>query len=300
MDGWMGFMINSIATSDLASTSISSGMMNRMIASAARRPVSSAASSTTPQSTESANHAHDSTATTRAKQTEQPTTASATDQKTDHSEIAGGSKIGRAPANPQGKFELTEAEQRQVAEMKRRDAEVRAHESAHLGAAGAHAQSGMKLKFNTGPDGQRYATSGSVSISLSEVPNDPAATERKMQQVQAAALAPADPSSQDQRVAARAAQKLSKAKVEKSRESRESVADDSKSQMAMDRQDGESVGRRSSRADDAVEPADRTSTPSGQHGRRGLRHDLGQALEFVARAQQHPSTQAGRFIDGVV
>lgn len=46
------------------------------------------------------------------------------------------------------------------------------------------------------------------------MPDDPEATIRKMQQVQAAALAPAEPSSQDRSVASNAAKIQAKARVE--------------------------------------------------------------------------------------
>ncbi|MEM6357195.1 MAG: putative metalloprotease CJM1_0395 family protein, partial [Pseudomonadota bacterium] len=54
---------------------------------------------------------------------------------------------------------------------------------------------------------------GSVSIDVSPVPGDPEATIAKMQQVKAAALAPAEPSSADRRVAtvAEAAQREAEA-----------------------------------------------------------------------------------------
>ncbi len=49
---------------------------------------------------------------------------------------------------------------------------------------------------------------------MSEVANDPQATIAKMQQVQRAALAPAEPSAQDRQVAARAQQKMAAAQQE--------------------------------------------------------------------------------------
>jgi len=67
----------------------------------------------------------------------------------------------------------------QIAELKARDQEVRAHEQAHLSAAGGIAVSGARFTFVTGPDGQRYATGGEVNIDVSEVAGDPEATLRK-------------------------------------------------------------------------------------------------------------------------
>jgi hypothetical protein len=65
-----------------------------------------------------------------------------------------------------------------------------------------------------GPDGKGYATAGSVGIDTSPVDGDPEATIAKMQTVVAAALAPAKPSGQDQKVAAAARQMDAKARAE--------------------------------------------------------------------------------------
>src|SRR5690606_14550048 len=60
--------------------------------------------------------------------------------------------------------------------------------------------------YQQGPDGKQYAVGGEVGIDVSSVPNNPQATIQKMQQVRAAALAPAEPSGADHAVAAKAAQ----------------------------------------------------------------------------------------------
>ncbi len=65
-----------------------------------------------------------------------------------------------------------------------------------------------------GPDGKRYAVGGHVKIEISEVPNNPEATIRKAQQIKTAALAPAEPSAQDQKIAAQASQMEAKARQE--------------------------------------------------------------------------------------
>jgi len=109
-------------------------------------------------------------------------------------------------ADPLGKTELTEEEKQQVEKLKQRDAEVRRHEQAHKAAAGGHAAGGPTFEFQTGPDGKRYAVGGEVRIDTSEVQGDPQATIAKMQQIRRAANAPAEPSAQDRKVAAQAAQ----------------------------------------------------------------------------------------------
>ena len=109
--------------------------------------------------------------------------------------------------------ELEQKELEQIKQLKSRDLEVRAHEQAHAAVGGSYAGS-PSYEYEKGPDGNRYAVAGEVPIDVSEVPNDPQATIEKMQQVQAAALAPAEPSSQDRKVAAQAAQTISKATSE--------------------------------------------------------------------------------------
>ena len=107
---------------------------------------------------------------------------------------------------PKTDLELSEEERRILNELRARDAEVRAHEQAHLSAAGPYANGAPKFEFQTGPDGKQYAVGGEVSIDTSPVPGNPEATARKAQTVKRAALAPRDPSGQDLAVAAQAAQ----------------------------------------------------------------------------------------------
>ena len=106
--------------------------------------------------------------------------------------------------------ELTPEQQAQVKELKARDAEVKAHERAHAAAGGQHAGS-PSYEYQRGPDGRDYAIGGEVPIDASPVAGDPKATIDKMEQVKAAALAPAEPSSQDRRVAATAEAERQKA-----------------------------------------------------------------------------------------
>ena len=116
-------------------------------------------------------------------------------------------------AQDSSKGELSEEEQKIVERLKTRDREVRAHEQAHLAAAGGLATSGAKFEFETGPDGMRYAVGGEVSISMRSG-NTPEETIRNAEQVQRAALAPVDPSPQDRSIAADAASKAMEARME--------------------------------------------------------------------------------------
>jgi len=110
--------------------------------------------------------------------------------------------------------ELNTKEQARVNELQQRDTEVKAHEQAHLSAAGSIATSGASFTYTKGPDGRRYATGGEVSIDTSAVAGDPAATLAKADAIKRAALAPASPSAQDQKVAASATTMSNKAQTE--------------------------------------------------------------------------------------
>jgi len=111
-------------------------------------------------------------------------------------------------------LQLSPDEQRILEQLKARDREVRAHEQAHLSAAGNLATSGASFTYQQGPDGQRYAIGGEVGIDSARVPGDPQATIERAQRIQRAALAPASPSAQDRSVAARAAATEQKAQAE--------------------------------------------------------------------------------------
>ena len=109
--------------------------------------------------------------------------------------------------------ELSESDLKVVNELKQRDAEVRAHEAAHLAAAGGIAKGGASFSYQQGPDGGRYAIGGEVSIDTSSVAGDPAASLRKADTIRRAALAPTEPSGQDIQVAASASAMAAKAQT---------------------------------------------------------------------------------------
>jgi len=103
-----------------------------------------------------------------------------------------------------GEKERLAKEQKQIDELATLDRSVRAHEQAHSSVAGRYAGT-VTYSFARGPDGISYAVGGEVSIDTAPIPDDPEATIRKAQQIRMAANAPADPSSQDRRVASQAA-----------------------------------------------------------------------------------------------
>ncbi len=108
---------------------------------------------------------------------------------------------------------LTGEELKELSRLKARDREVRTHEQAHQAAGGQYAGA-ASYTYQKGPDGSQYAVGGKVPIDVSPVEGDPQATIEKMRTVQAAAMAPAQPSSQDRAVAAQAMQLMLQAQTE--------------------------------------------------------------------------------------
>jgi hypothetical protein len=108
---------------------------------------------------------------------------------------------------------LSPAAQKQVAELKEIDRKVRAHEQAHMAVGRELIRGGISLTYQIGPDKQRYAVGGEVSIDASPA-STPAKTISKADRIRATALAPADPSAQDQSVAAQASSMAAQARVE--------------------------------------------------------------------------------------
>lgn len=100
---------------------------------------------------------------------------------------------------------MSPQERARLDKLRSRDQEVRQHEQAHVAAAGPLHRGGPNYQYMTGPDGNKYAVAGDVQIDTSPG-RTPAETIAKAQQIRRAALAPSKPSSQDQSVAAKAAQ----------------------------------------------------------------------------------------------
>ncbi|MFP4687070.1 MAG: putative metalloprotease CJM1_0395 family protein [bacterium] len=127
---------------------------------------------------------------------------------------------------------LSEEERREVQELRQTDQKVRRHEQAHVAAGGQHVRSGPRYDYKYGPDGRRYAVGGSVDIDTSKE-SEPEKTEKKMQQVKAAAMAPAEPSPSDYKVAQQAAQKEMKARMEMAKEEREGEDEENTGEEAV-------------------------------------------------------------------
>ena len=142
----------------------------------------------------------------------QPNQSQLADGQTAQKDNGSEQSAGREDAEGRQQDQQQQANEKQLNELKLRDLEVRTHEKAHASLGGQYA-SAPQFELTAGPDGRQYATDGEVSIDISEG-STPEETIRKMQQVKAAALAPAEPSPQDLRVAAEASQKSVEARNE--------------------------------------------------------------------------------------
>ncbi|TVQ72346.1 MAG: catalase [Oceanospirillales bacterium] len=126
-----------------------------------------------------------------------------------------------------------DAEQQIIRELAARDREVRQHEMAHQMAGGQYTGAAT-YTFERGPDGVMYAVGGEVSIDTSPVPGDPEATLQKAQTIERAAMAPADPSPQDLKVAASARAMANEARAELLREQQDSLQSDVTEEVISD------------------------------------------------------------------
>lgn len=112
-----------------------------------------------------------------------------------------------------GQHDLTSQEEKEVRRLKQRHQEVTRHEEAHYRTAGRYALGRPTYEYADAPDGKRYRVGGEVRIDTAEEA-DPEKTLEKAKVVKKAALAPADPSTQDRRIAAQADQMMRKAEQE--------------------------------------------------------------------------------------
>ena len=119
-------------------------------------------------------------------------------------------------------------EQKRIQALAQRDKEVKAHEQAHA-AVGGQYTSAPRYEFEKGPNGVQYAVAGDVSIDVSPIPGDPEATLEKAMQVKRAALAPAQPSAQDRKVAAEAQQMITEARNELTQQQKDMLMENNQS-----------------------------------------------------------------------
>ena len=128
-------------------------------------------------------------------------------------ETRGGSGIEsktslKAPDKPQHTPQA-DPNKAEIARLQQTEREVVAHENAHKAVAGSFGGP-IQYTYTTGPDGKRYITGGSVSISTPAT-NDPEEALANARRMMSAALAPGSPSGQDIAVAAKAAAAASNA-----------------------------------------------------------------------------------------
>lgn len=229
----------------------------------------------------------------------QDSSAATPDRAAGEAEPTRGAGRNAAPGDPQAGREgdrlgreqaLSESDRRILQSLRNRDRQVRSHEQAHLAAAGGLAKGGPSFTFATGPDGRRYATGGEVQIDTSPVPNDPQATIRKAQQVRRAAQAPADPSSQDRRVAAQATVMERQARAELLSEGQRLPGTQTEgSSGASDANESAVV------SSPARETATQCSICGGQHGAEA--HVLANRQRIDAAIQASTPAQASPFLD---
>ena len=108
---------------------------------------------------------------------------------------------------------LSDEELVQISTLKAQDAKVREHEQAHRSASGGLNVSSASYTYQRGPNGVNYAVAGEVKIDAS-AGRTPEETLARAEMIIDAALAPADPSSVDRSVAAKAQNMAQQAQLE--------------------------------------------------------------------------------------
>lgn len=137
-----------------------------------------------------------------------------------HHDNGADQSAGRENASEQQQKQ--QAEERHIAQLKQRDQEVRTHEQAHAAVGGQYA-SAPQYEYETGPDNKRYVSDGEVGIDVAKAATAQQTIE-KMTQVRRAALAPAEPSAQDLKVANEAANQLQQARRDIAKEQTQTSA----------------------------------------------------------------------------
>jgi len=182
-----------------------------------------------------------------------------------------------------------------IRQLSARDLEVRNHEQAHKTAGGSLAGA-ASYTYERGPDGNSYAVGGEVPISLSSS-GTPEQVKANAARVQQAALAPAEPSSQDRRVAAAAAQMELEAQQDIARLASEAKAmakadtDEARERAQAEDKQREDA-RLASEADGQDEAASRSAEQDNNIGRS---IDLNQRLLDIGVAE--PPSSVGDLVN---
>jgi len=161
--------------------------------------------------------------TSRGVETTRPTPSNFTPAQPPKSSEQIGSDEEQTAAQKREQQNYDQAVAKQLQQLQARDREVRAHEAAHVAAGGRFVTGGPSYTYQRGPNGRFYAIGGEVNIDVSAIPSDPHATLDKAEVVRRAALAPAQPSPQDLRVASNATRLASRARVDIAIQQREQL-----------------------------------------------------------------------------
>lgn len=216
----------------------------------------------------------------QADQTLEPATAATADSPAEAAEVE--AQAAAEAEQGTGPNQLSEEEQQVVRELQQRDREVRQHEAAHAAAGGQYAGA-PSYTYQRGPDGRQYAVGGEVSIDVSPVDGDPEATLQKARQIQAAALAPAEPSAQDKSVAAAAGALERQAQAE----------------LAAERQAEVSGANERGSAADSEEPVDNETVDPTPEINGAAATEPGEALAgTIADAADRTAPARGAAVDG--
>jgi hypothetical protein len=134
------------------------------------------------------------------------------------------------PKPGQQSLEQSKQELAIIRDLSAIDREVRAHEQAHASAGGQYTGA-ASFTYQRGPNGVNYAVGGEVSIST--LPGGDAQSRlQAAEQIKRAALAPANPSTQDRQVATQAAQTATQARAEIATENLEELSALNNAEMA--------------------------------------------------------------------
>ncbi|MBB1485602.1 putative metalloprotease CJM1_0395 family protein [Oceanospirillum sediminis] len=191
--------------------------------------------------------------------------------------------------------QLEREKQKVISQLSKRDAEVRAHEEAHSNVGGKYA-SAPEYDLTEGPDGKEYAIGGHVNIDASPVEGNPKATIVKADVVEKAALAPVQPSPQDQKVAGEAREMGNEARVELrviQTEEAKATRETDKADEAQKAEpvDSDSEDTRASSVGLSGDSTDNTPASEDQNKPKSFAFGLSLPQQFVASVfqQQNPA-----------
>jgi len=184
-------------------------------------------------------------------------------------------------------------DQQTIQSLSTLDREVRNHERAHAAVGGQYAGA-PRYEYERGPDGVNYAVAGEVPISTGAT-SDPQMTIEKAQVIRRAALAPAEPSAQDRKVAAQAMQMEAQARIDVLVQERELKMQEeqamNESKNTVDNTQDQSINARPVTDSEAVDDINETQ----EHMFNEINNDLAAQLVSLGGAQQ-PAQSLGSIV----